>query len=280
LSRARRSPRLGRLTEPPFRRIAIVGVGLIGGSIAQAVARTWPSIAVIPLDTGDDLARVSGADLVVLAAPVLANVAILPRLAGHLSPATLVTDVSSTKRFITAAAGAVPGLTFIGGHPMAGGARGGEANARADLFQGRPWILTPGAEQSGPPLLRLEAFVGGLGGAPHIMTPELHDRFVGAVSHLPQLTASALLHVVGTLAGDAGLEVAGPGLYDTTRLAASPAGIWKDVAATNHDVLRPALDALIGTLSDMRDSLETGEGIDAVFTSACRWREALERTRA
>lgn len=271
---------MGSLSDPPFRRIAIVGVGLIGGSIAKAVAGAWPSVGVVPLDAGDDLSRVSGADLVILAAPVLANAAILPGLASHLSPGTLVTDVSSTKRFITAAAGAVPGLTFIGGHPMAGAARGGEGHARADLFQGRPWILTPGADQTGPALMGLEAFVAGLGGTPHIMTPELHDRFVGAVSHLPQLTASALLHVVGTLAGDAGLEVAGPGLYDTTRLAASPAGIWKDVAATNHDVLRPALDALIATLAEMRDSLESGEGIDAVFTSACRWREALERSRA
>lgn len=270
---------MGSLTEPPFRRLAIVGVGLIGGSIAKASARTWPSIEIVPLDTGDDLAGVAGADLVVLAAPVLANVAMLPALARHLSPAALATDVSSTKRLITAAAGAVPGLTFIGGHPMAGGARGGEANARADLFQGRPWILTPGAEHSGPPLRRLEAFVAGLGGAPHIMTPALHDRFVGAVSHLPQLTASALLHVVGTLAGDAGLEIAGAGLYDTTRLAASPADIWKDVAATNHDVLRPAIDALIATLAEMRDSLETGEGIEAVFTSACRWRKELDRSR-
>lgn len=263
-------------SEPYFSRVAIVGIGLIGGSIAKAVARTWPSIDVVPIDAGDDLARVAGADLVVLAAPVLANVAILPSLPRHLSPSTLVTDVSSTKRLVAAAAGAVTGLTFIGGHPMAGAARGGAANARADLFQGRPWVLTPGPEHAGP-LERLKAFVAGLGGVPHVMTPDLHDRFVGAVSHLPQLTASALMHVVGTLAGDAGLEIAGAGLYDTTRIAASPAGIWKDVAATNHDILRPALDALIATLSEMRDSLETGDGIDAVFTSACRWREALDR---
>jgi prephenate dehydrogenase len=259
-----------------FSRVAIVGIGLIGGSIAKAVAGKWPTTNVVALDTGDDLARISGADLVVLAAPVLANVSLLPALPRHVSPATVVTDVSSTKRLITAAAGAVSGLTFIGGHPMAGAARGGAANARADLFQGRPWILTPGADHTAH-LARLDAFVAGLGGVPHIMTPDLHDRFVGAVSHLPQLTASALMHVVGTLAGDAGLEIAGPGLFDTTRLAASPAGIWKDVAATNHDVLRPALDALIATLSEIRDSLETGDGIDAVFTSACRWREELDR---
>lgn len=237
----------------------------------------WPKIDVVPIDAGGDLARISGADLVVLAAPVLANVALLAGLPRHLSAATLVTDVSSTKRLITAAAGAVPGLTFIGGHPMAGAARGGVANARADLFFGRPWILTPGAHDTAQ-VARLEGFVAGLGGVPHIMTPDLHDRVVGAVSHLPQLTASALLHVVGTLAGDAGLAIAGAGLFDTTRLAASPAGIWKDVAATNHDVLRPALDALIAALTEMRDSLETGDGIEAVFTSACRWRATLDRS--
>jgi prephenate dehydrogenase len=111
------------------------------------------------------------------------------------------------------------------------------------------------------------------------MTPELHDRFVGAVSHLPQLTASALMHVVGKLAGDAGLEIAGAGLMDTTRLAASPADIWKDIAATNDDVLGEALDQLIRTLTEMRSTLGTGEGIEAVFTSACRWRTTLDRSR-
>ncbi len=111
------------------------------------------------------------------------------------------------------------------------------------------------------------------------MTPELHDRFVGAVSHLPQLTASALMHVVGKLAGDAGLELAGAGLHDTTRLATSPPDIWRDVAATNEDVLRDALDTLIATLTELRDSLGSGQAIDEVFTSACRWREALERAR-
>jgi prephenate dehydrogenase len=266
--------------DPPFRRVAIVGVGLIGGSIAQAARRRWPSIAVLPIDAGDDLAQAATADIVVLAAPVLTNIRLLKRLAEQLLPAVLVTDAGSTKRAIAAAASEIPSLTFIGGHPMAGAARGGAANARADLFDGKPWILTPSATRSADSVARLESFVAGLGAVAHVMTPELHDRFVGAVSHLPQLTASALMHVVGTLAGDAGLEVAGPGLFDTTRLAASPPDIWKDVAATNQDVLRGALDALIRTLTDLRDTLETGEAIDAVFTSACRWRTTLDRARS
>jgi prephenate dehydrogenase len=265
--------------DPFFEHVAIVGVGLMGGSIAQAVARTWPSSTVVPVEPGASLRGVAGADLVILAAPVRANIAILRQLPPYIGEGTLVTDVGSTKRAIAAAAQQVPSVAFIGGHPMAGAARGGIAEARADLFDGRPWILTPPAHHAPGALARLERFVQGLGAAPHIMTPELHDRFVGAVSHLPQLTASALMHVVGTLAGDAGLELAGTGLYDTTRLAASPPGIWRDVAATNEDVLRDALDALIVTLTELRDSLGSGQAIDDVFTSARRWRDALDRTR-
>jgi prephenate dehydrogenase len=264
--------------DGPFRRVAVVGVGLLGGSIVKAVLRRWPSVEIIQIEAGDSAQKAARADLVVLAAPVLANVTRLTELPQHINGDTLVTDVSSTKRVIVAAAGAVPGLTFIGGHPMAGSARGGAAHAQTDLFDGHPWILTPAAGHT-TGLPRLEEFVVGLGGVPHVMTPELHDRFVGAVSHLPQLSASALMHVVGKLAGDAGLELAGRGLHDSTRLAASPAGIWKDVAATNHDVLRDALNALIATLTEMRDGLDRGDAIDNVFASARRWRDTLDRSR-
>ncbi len=267
------------MSDGDFRRIAIVGYGLIGGSIAQAASRRWPSTEIVPIDVGGGLGAAGGADLVVLAAPVLANISLLSQLSAHLSPGALVTDTGSTKRTIAAAALRLPSIAFIGGHPMAGAARGGLAQARADLFDGRPWILTPAASHPEDALERLEQFVQGLGAVPHIMTPDLHDRFVGAVSHLPQLTASALMHVVGTLAGDAGLELAGAGLADTTRLATSPPDIWKDVAATNQDVLRDALDTLIATLAELRDSLDSGRAIDEVFTSACRWREALDRAR-
>jgi len=264
---------------PQFRRIAIVGFGLIGGSVAQAAVRRWPSTQIVPIEAATGLAGVAGADLVVLAAPIRANITLLGALQPHLSPGALVTDTGSTKRAMIAAAEQWPAIPFIGGHPMAGAARGGVANARPDLFDGRPWILTAPRVHDAGALARLEAFVCGLGAVPHIMTPELHDRFVGAVSHLPQLTASALMHAVGGLAGDAGLELAGQGLHDTTRLAASPPDIWRDVAATNDDVLHAALDTLIRTLEDLRDSLGTGRGVDEVFTSAGRWRDALDRAR-
>ncbi len=264
--------------EPFFRRVAIVGVGLIGGSIAQAVTRGWPSSTVVPIEAGDALAGVAGADLVILAAPVRANIAILRELPRYLDKGTLVTDVGSTKRGIVAAAEALSLGTFTGGHPMAGGERGGVGHARPDLFAGRQWILTP-SPRTGEGIERIEQFIEGIGGVAHVMSPELHDRLVGAVSHLPQLTISALMHVVGTLGGDAGLELAGSGLVHSTRLAASPADIWQDIAATNQDHLREGLDALIATLTELRDSLGSGQAIDDVFTSACRWREALDRAR-
>jgi prephenate dehydrogenase len=267
------------MTEPPFRRVAVLGNGLIGASILQAARRAWPGLDASALDAGDDVSRVAGADLVVLAAPVRANIGLLGAIAPHVTAATVVTDTGSTKRAICGAAAARPTSDFIGGHPMAGGAKSGAVNARADLFDGRPWILTPRPGSHSEATGRLDAFVAGLGAVPHVMTPELHDRFVGAVSHLPQLTASALMHVVGRLAGDAGLEIAGPGLVDTTRLAGSPPDIWKDIAATNEDVLREALTQLIRTLTELRDSLGTGEAVEAVFTSAARWRSALDRTR-
>ncbi len=265
------------MIDPPFRSIAIVGVGLIGGSILQAARRVWPAVDVAAIDVQDDLTRVGCAELVILAAPVRTNIGLLDELPRHVSADAIVTDTGSTKRAIVTASEAVPSVTFIGGHPMAGAARGGTANARADLFQGRPWILTPRSNAPVEAVARLEAFVTGLGASPHVMTPELHDRFVGVVSHLPQMTASALMHVVGTLAGDAGLEIAGAGLLDATRLATSPPDIWKDIAATNDDVLREALDALIAALIDLRDGLRSGDAIDAVFTSACRWRTSLDR---
>ena len=181
--------------EPaPFRRVAIAGVGLIGGSIALAIRRHWRSVRVIAIDRapvldsvmragaadvgGDTLDVARDADLVVLAAPVMENIALLRQLPGYLEPGAIVTDVGSTKRAVVAAANAIPSLTFVGGHPMSGAAAGGFGAARPDLFDGRPWILTPDARPAAT-VDRLDAFVTGLGAVPHIMTADLHDRLDG-----------------------------------------------------------------------------------------------------
>jgi prephenate dehydrogenase len=107
------------------------------------------------------------------------------------------------------------------------------------------------------------------------MNADVHDRLVATLSHLPQLTASALMYVVGEAVGGDGLALAGRGLADTTRLAASPADIWKDIAATNADQIGSALDALIAVLRDLRKDLENGDRIDEIFEAAGRWRGRL-----
>jgi prephenate dehydrogenase len=255
--------------------VAVVGRGLIGGSIELALRERQPQLGVVTIDRGDDLAACSNADLVVLSAPVCANIEILGRLRGILSSRTLITDVGSTKAAICAAA---EGLRFIGGHPVAGAAQGGTANARADLFAGRTWILTTGAA-SDADAARLESFVAGLGAQPAWMEPESHDRLFAFVSHLPQLTISALMAVVGGAAGVRELQYAGPGLHDSTRLASSAPDIWADIVSTNRPAVREALDALIGALTELRDD-DSGGALMRTFSRAAEARASLEATRA
>ena len=292
-------PAPGQGAPTTFNKVGIVGLGLIGGSIALATRQLWPSSLVVAVDdkdvletamrlhaidvAADDLIVLAECDVVFLAAPVKQNIAVLGELDENVRTPAVVTDVGSTKREMIAAARQLPDrFTFIGGHPLAGSAHGGLEHARPDLFQGRPWILTPDdpAERSRPrdPTAesRLSSFIQALGAVPKHMNADAHDRLMASLSHLPQLTASALMQVVGQRVGPEGLSLAGKGLADTTRLAASPADIWKDIAATNADHLGAALDALIGVLKDLRMDLPAGDRLVEVFDEASRWRECIK----
>ena len=279
--------------QPPvFQRIGIVGLGLIGGSIALAARQIWPGGLVIGVDRKDVLERamvlhaidvaaddavvLAEADLVILAAPIQQNLEILAELPDNVTGSAIVTDTGSTKRAIVEAAGALPDrFTFVGGHPLGGAARGGIEHARQDMFNGRPWLFTPAKGHDIQALDKLKSFASGLGAVPQILSPEDHDRLLAFISHLPQLTVSALMHVVGEAAREDGLNLSGRGLQDTTRLASSPADIWKEVCATNVDEIGSALDALISVLRQLRADLQTGKSIDDVFESANLWRETL-----
>jgi prephenate dehydrogenase len=279
-------------SSPIFNRIGIVGLGLIGGSIALASRELWPSALVIGVDTkdvletamrlhaidvaADDLVVLAEADLVILAAPVRQNLALLGKISAHIPGEAVITDTGSTKRDIVDAAAVLPPrLTFVGGHPLGGAAFGGLEHARPDLFRKRPWIFTPVSGSSPSAVEKLTAFASALGSTPANMTAEEHDRVLAFLSHLPQLAASALMEVVGGAIGADGLALAGRGLVDTTRLASSPADIWRDIAASNADQIGPALDALIAVLQSLRGDLHEGTRIDDVFAGAARWREQL-----
>ena len=293
--------------EPPFSRLAIVGLGLIGGSIALAVRERWSSVLITAVDRAPVLAHASSSgaidraantvadigpvDLIILAAPVRQNVQLLAQVMPRLSGGAIVTDVGGTKRdIVSAAAGLSSGATsFVGGHPIGGAERGGFGFARPDLFRGKPWIFTPTGgggsldppKSSEPPaaLDKLFDFVRGLGARPTTMDAETHDRVMAYVSHLPQLAASALMDVVGRAAASDGLRLAGRGLTDSTRLASSPASVWREVCAANADDIGPALDALIARLTELRADLQSGRVVDEIFDDAARWRAELMKGR-
>jgi prephenate dehydrogenase len=286
------------VAEPPFHNIAIVGFGLIGGSIALAARERWAGVRITGIDRAPVLAHavgsgaidrqanaigdLTGIDLLVLAAPVEQNVRMVPDAVRCLGPDAVVTDVGGTKRDIVAAASGVADARapFVGGHPIGGAERGGFGFSRADLFRGRPWIFTPAPSAPQSVVDRLFAFTQGLGAKPTVMDAAAHDRLMAFLSHLPQLTASALMDVVGKAAGaDGGLRVAGRGLVDTTRLASSPADIWRDICAANADDIAVALDALIARLQELRAGLQDGKAVDSIFDEAARRRTELMKGR-
>ena len=278
--------------DPPFESIAIVGLGLIGGSIALGVRERWPQSRVFGVDSEAVLAHAVGAgaiergfesiaalpdaSLIILAAPVRQNIELLSQVTVVSGFSRTVTDVGGTKREIVNAARALPSnVTFVGGHPLGGGERGGFAFARPDLFAGRPWIFTPAGHASTAAVDRLSRFVRGLGAKPSILSADDHDHVMAFISHLPQLAASALMETVGTAAKADGLRMAGRGLVDTTRLASSPADVWRDICLTNADAIEDALDCLIQRLTQLRGDLRRGDSVEAIFAAAAKWRAEL-----
>jgi len=268
------------MTDPPFRRVAIAGLGLIGGSIALAVRRTWPSVRILGVD-GETAAmarerglideeraavdRLQDADLVVLAAPV-PQIAALIDDAARAGLTAVITDVGSTKRHVMEAAARTP-LTFVGGHPIAGSAQRGIDHARADLFVDQPWVLV-GGSRGALADAAIERFVRELGAVSEWMTAEQHDRVMAYVSHLPQLLSSALMRTAGGAVGPRGLAASGRGFADMTRLASSPAELWRGILATNADYVWEAVQALTASLPASVADLQTADRVGALLREA------------
>jgi prephenate dehydrogenase len=277
-------------SRPAFSSVAIVGVGLMGGSLALALRRAWPGVAVFGVDRqavveraqeqgaihygAEDLWLVAGADLIVLAAPAATNIELLSALLPHAAPDAVITDVGSVKRRIMAAAEQLP-VNFVGGHPVCGGTSSGLSAANPDMFAGRQWLLTAGSRTHRDALERVLAMARAVGARPRVVDASEHDRLMAYVSHLPQLVSSMLMRAAGEAVGDHGLSLAGAGLLDTTRLAASTASIWEDICRENGDEIAPALDRMIGLLVELRTSVGTRAPL-GLFDEASRWRRRLE----
>ena len=286
------------IKESPFRRVAIVGLGLLGGSWGLALKQAGftgrmvgyarraetcaQALAAGAVDEGftDASEAVYDADLVILATPVAVILDHLPNLQPHLSLRALVTDVGSTKRRICERAAELYAERplFLGGHPMAGKERSGLENADAGLFQNARYLLTPSKPEHLDDI-RVQAFralVMGIGARPLTTDPATHDLAVAYLSHLPQLLSSGLASLMEEkhAAGNLSLEVAASGFRDVTRLADSPYSVWRDICLTNTENIQMALDALIQKLESIKLHLSDRE-LEREFLAAHQLRDKL-----
>lgn len=246
-----------------FRKIAVLGAGLIGGSVLRAAARrkiAGSLSAYDPLEKADALpgviaapdpaAAVREADLVLLCAPMEAMADSLHAALPGLSPDAIVTDVGSVKQPVEEAlAPLLRGKArWVGGHPVAGREKRGFAAGDAALFEGAAVLLTPTAETDPQALRRVTGFWEALGGRVRTLSPEAHDREMARLSHAVHVAAAAVMR----LADGSDLSSAGPGLRDTTRIAAGPAALWEGILAANRVEVIAALDFLTADLARFR----------------------------
>lgn len=241
-----------------FERAAIVGVGLIGGSLALAARKAGLIGTVVGVGRGaanlatararglvdrttDDLAAIGPVHLAVLAVPVRSIEAVGRALLPHLEPGTVLTDVGSVKGPIVAGLEALcpPSVPFVGAHPIAGSERGGAEAAEEGLFRGARCVLTPTPRTDRAALERVEALWRGVGAIVELTSPEAHDRALAWTSHLVHLIAYALAHSIETVDPDL-IRYAGPSLRDATRVAASAPSLWSDILLTNADAVAEA----------------------------------------
>lgn len=281
-----------------IRELAIVGVGLLGGSVAKAArlgglarrvvgigrdaGRLRPALddgtldlAVTDLDAG-----VREADFILLAAPVLTIEGLLERVWRAAPDGALITDVGSTKRNIVRAAerlAATRSLAFVGSHPLAGSEQAGYHVARADLFRGATVVVTPTEATELAALKNTTEFWEALGARVSSLDPETHDRTVAAISHLPHLIACALVDGAARVEPSA-LELAARGFRDTTRIAAGDPDMWTEIFLANRDALSASVEAFREALADLQRAIDAGQA-DALRAVLARIKAMREQLR-
>ncbi|HXP46393.1 MAG TPA: prephenate dehydrogenase [Terriglobales bacterium] len=281
----------------PIQQITIVGTGLIGGSIALALKKRGFAGRIVGCDRepvllharaagvigegfADPVRAARGSQVVLLATPVGGILDLIERIGPTLAEGTLLTDVGSTKGEIAARAQAVFGANaatrFLPGHPMAGKERSGIDQADGDLFNNAVWLVTPlpGQDVEAGLSGELLGLVRGLGARIVALDPARHDRLCAWISHLPQMLSTALAAtVIDELGDDAELlAIGGRALRETTRIAASPYSMWRDIALTNTRNIEEALARLEQRLAHIRENLRTPE-LKAEFERGNKFRQ-------
>ncbi|MEN9732882.1 MAG: hypothetical protein RLZ45_877 [Verrucomicrobiota bacterium] len=281
-----------------FRKVAIVGVGLLGGSLGLALrsrhlvgevcgylrrdsaATEATTAGVVDRATTDLAAAVRDADLVVLCVPVGSMESTALALRGFLSPGAVVTDVGSVKGAVVDRLESIvheAGGVFVGCHPMAGSEKTGFGSARADLFDQAVCVVTPTSRTPRGAIERVESLWSGVGGRVVTMTPERHDLLVSRASHLPHVVAAGLARWILDPGNGLGEErLCATGFRDTTRLASGSPELWRDIALANRVPLDEAIAGLTGELERFREALRKGDAasVEAFFAAARDWRES------
>lgn len=280
--------------QVPFQRIALIGLGLIGSSIARAVREAMPAVELRGYDSDpevrvrasqlglvdilpdDAAAAVEGADLVIFCVPVGAMVEAAIAVAAHLTPNAVISDVGSCKKpVLDALMQVLPGALIIPGHPIAGTENSGPDAGFAGLFRNRWCILTPEPGMDTDAVDRLAAFWSALGAKVEIMDALRHDLVLAVTSHLPHLIAYTIVgtasHLESVTEGEV-IKYSAGGFRDFTRIAASDPTMWRDIFLSNREAVLDVLERFLGDLSELRDAIGRGDG-DTLFN----W---FSRTRA
>ncbi len=284
--------------RPPLAQLAVIGPGLIGGSLALAARRlglcarltVWSrdaaerqlagQMTLADLVTDDLSAAVDSADLVLLCTPPAAMPGLAAALAPHLAPAAVVSEVASVKAGVAAELSALLGARYAGSHPMAGAERHGLDAAREDLFAGSVCLLTSDARTAPDTLAMLTAFWRDLGARVQHLSPVAHDEVVALVSHLPHVLAAALMEFVGAEPGEP-TACAGPGWRDMTRLAGGSPELWTEILSRNRGPVTYALRGMMDKLHGVLEVLETGRDADLeAFLQGARTRRGETLRRA
>jgi prephenate dehydrogenase len=259
--------------------VAVIGVGLIGGSVGLAARERLgarvrgfdPAGCGQAAEPADSLAAaVQDASVTFVAVPVGALRTTVETVLAAAPADCVVTDVGSTKRPLAG----IEDPRFIGGHPLAGAETSGVEHARADLFDGATWYLTPTGSTEGVLYDRLQGILRGLGARPQALDAEIHDRLMATVSHLPHVLANVLVAQAARALDEEGeaLPATGPSFRDATRVAGAPTSIWRDIYTSNADALGAVLDETIERLRAVRATLGDGGAV-------AQWNDAAREDR-
>lgn len=275
-----------------MKRVALLGLGLIGGSLGMAIRKAGPAqvwvqgfdcladsreeacrrgAADVCFDTPQEAVR--GADVVILATPVLQMAPLLAQIADSLEPGCIVTDVGSTKEAVARSLEQLlpPACVYVGGHPMAGGEKSGITAAKAELFCGQWYLLLPGSRAREEHLEAVRTLLAPLGARFAVMHPQEHDQWAAVISHVPHVAAAALVHLLARAElGEARVQMAGGGFRDTTRIASSDADMWADICISNAACVHRQIEALRTILEECAQAVAAGdrEGLYHYFFQA------------